>query len=280
MENKTAPQATLLDMIFDGRNKAYGAYLLRRLYHRHLSQALLMAVSLSTLLISLPVIGTKLFGEDDRAVVPETKPRLREMISVQLPKIEEKVEPVRQQEPASPKPAGKTIRNVTYKVEQDQLVRNEQIPTQEDLKTANASTVTSEGNGLGRIDDPMAGTGPGTGGTGEGAGTAPEKTEIFISVQDMPEFEGGMKKLMDFVGRNLRYPRAAQSQGVEGTVVTSFVVSPTGELTDISILKGLGYGTEEEVVRVLSKMPRWKPGIQNGRAVPVRMTLPIRLELK
>ena len=97
----------------------------------------------------------------------------------------------------------------------------------------------------------------------------------------MPEYEqGGQAGMNKFISKSLRFPRLAQEQGLEGTVIISFVVSPTGEITSIEVLRDFGGGAGEEAVRVISKMPKWKPGYQNNRPVPVRMTLPIRFTLQ
>lgn len=105
-------------------------------------------------------------------------------------------------------------------------------------------------------------------------------TEPFNFVEIMPEYEqGGQAGMLKFIYKHLRFPRAAQEQGLSGTVIVSFVVSPTGDITAIQVLQDFEGGAGEEAVRVISKMPRWKPGIQNQQAVPVRMTLPIRFKL-
>ncbi|WP_210487194.1 energy transducer TonB [Rufibacter aurantiacus] len=280
METNHAYAATLDDMIFEGRNKAYGAYVLRKLYNQHISQAVLYAIALSLVFFSAPFLVNKLFGKQAPARKVTENPTVC-MTYVEPPQLEE-VKETKPTAPAAPSPpTGPTVKNVTPKVVEDTRKVTDEIPTQEQLQTASSGLVTSEGNGDGNLNNPEIGSGTGTG-VGDGAGleTAPAAPEIFVRVEQMPEFAGGLPKLMEFIGKNLRYPRAAQASGIEGTVVVSFVVAATGDITDVQVLKGLGYGTEEEALRVVHKLPRWKPGYQNGRSVPVRMTLPIRLELK
>ncbi|AKQ46204.1 hypothetical protein TH63_12155 [Rufibacter radiotolerans] len=277
MEPNTAIAISLEDMIFEGRNKAYGAYVLRKIYHQHLSQALLYAIGFFVLLFSAPVIANLLAGKKNS--IQQSTGCTITMTRVVLPPVKE-VTPEKASEPAAAKATAPTVKNTTPKVVDNQTPVVDDIPTQEDLQKANSGLTTSQGDGETEIGNPLPGEGTGGGNsTGSGEPTA-AATQIFISAEHMPEFEGGMKKLMAYLGKNIRYPKAAQAQGVEGTVVLSFVVSVTGEINDVQVLKGLGYGTEEEAVRVVEKMPRWKPGSQNGRAVPVRMTLPIRLKLK
>ncbi|WP_161890113.1 energy transducer TonB [Pontibacter russatus] len=116
-------------------------------------------------------------------------------------------------------------------------------------------------------------------GLGTGTGDPAAPTE-FIHAEVMPEFTGGDDALFRYLGQNMRYPQAAQRAGIEGTVVVTFVVAPDGAITKAQVVKGLGYGTDEEALRVINNMPAWQPGRQNGRAVPVRYTIPIRFSLK
>ncbi len=103
--------------------------------------------------------------------------------------------------------------------------------------------------------------------------------DIFTVVENQPEFPGGMKGLGEFVEQNLKYPTAAQKAFVSGKVFISFIVTKAGDIADVKILKGMGFGTDEEAIRVVKQMPRWKPGTQNGHTVNVRYALPINFEL-
>ncbi|UOQ81063.1 energy transducer TonB [Hymenobacter sp. 5414T-23] len=91
----------------------------------------------------------------------------------------------------------------------------------------------------------------------------------------MPDFVGGQAALAKYLQRHLRYPASALRSSISGRVFVAFTVNSDGTIKDVEILKGLGYGTDEEATRVISAMPAWKPGRQNNRAVPVRYTLPI-----
>ncbi|WP_162303628.1 energy transducer TonB [Hymenobacter sediminis] len=104
---------------------------------------------------------------------------------------------------------------------------------------------------------------------------APAVTQPFIHAEVMPEFIGGQAALMKYLQRQLRYPSQALRNSIEGKVFISFTVNTDGTIQDVSVLKGLGYGTDEEAARVIRQMPAWKPGYQNQHAVPVRYTLPI-----
>ena len=102
---------------------------------------------------------------------------------------------------------------------------------------------------------------------------------IFTVVEKAPEFPGGAQAMYKFLGENIKYPEAAAKANVQGKVFLSFVVTSEGEIKNIQVLKGLGYGADAESVRVISKMPRWEPGMQSGRPVNVRYNLPIAYQL-
>jgi periplasmic protein TonB len=103
--------------------------------------------------------------------------------------------------------------------------------------------------------------------------------EIFTIVEDQPTPDGGMAAFYQFVQKNLKYPAQARRMGIEGKVFVQFVVDRDGSLTEVKAVKGIGAGCDEEAVRVISEAPKWKPGKQRGRAVKVRMILPITFKL-
>jgi len=104
--------------------------------------------------------------------------------------------------------------------------------------------------------------------------------KIYTVVEEQPEFPGGTKAMFKFLGENIKYPKAAADANVQGRVFLSFVVTETGEVQDIAILKGIGYGCDAEAVRVLSLFPKWEPAKQDGVPVNVRYNLPINFQLE
>ncbi len=104
--------------------------------------------------------------------------------------------------------------------------------------------------------------------------------EIFTVVENQPEFPGGMQALGNYLAENIRYPTAAQKANAEGRVFVSFIVTKTGEITDVNLLKGIGFGADEEAIRVVQNMPRWKPATQSGHVVNVKYNLPINFQLE
>lgn len=102
---------------------------------------------------------------------------------------------------------------------------------------------------------------------------------VFLVVEDMPEYPGGNEAMFKFLAENIKYPLLARESAVQGTVYISFVITEKGEVTDIKVIRGVGTGLDEEAVRVVKMMPRWKPGKQSGKEVRVQYTLPIRFSL-
>ena len=103
--------------------------------------------------------------------------------------------------------------------------------------------------------------------------------QVFLVVEEQAAFPGGPKAWTKFLRKNLKYPRQATRMGIEGKVFVQFVVDKDGSITEVKAIKGIGAGCDEEAVRVISSSPKWKPGKQRGRAVKVRMVLPITFKL-
>ena len=113
-------------------------------------------------------------------------------------------------------------------------------------------------------------------------GNAPEEEqadEVFSIVEEMPSFPGGNAKFNEFVSKNLKYPRKALKANVEGKVVVRFVVEEDGNISDVEVLKGIGYDCDEEAIRVLNNSPNWIPGKQRGRNVKVRVMVPLTFDI-
>ena len=103
--------------------------------------------------------------------------------------------------------------------------------------------------------------------------------EVFTIVEQAPEFPGGEKARSKFMTDHVKYPDSAINNNVQGTVYASFVVETDGSLTNIEIIKGIGYGCDEEVIRLIKVMPKWTPGEQKGKPVKVQFNLPIKFAL-
>ncbi|MCF0056724.1 M56 family metallopeptidase [Dyadobacter sp. CY356] len=107
-----------------------------------------------------------------------------------------------------------------------------------------------------------------------------EGKKIYTVVEQQPMFPGGIEEMYKFLGQKIRYPKAAVDAGATGRVFLSFVVTETGEIGEIQVLKGIGHGCDEEAVRVLSLFPKWEPAKQDGVPVNVRYNLPINFQME
>ena len=101
----------------------------------------------------------------------------------------------------------------------------------------------------------------------------------FIAVEQMPEFPGGQEGLVNYLVENLNYPEKAKAKKITGKVYVSFVVERDGSISNVKVLRDIGYGCGEEAVRVVKAMPHWKPGMQRGKNVRVQYTLPLNFQI-
>ena len=272
MKTLTTPDYSLDDIIFEGRHQAYGVYALRKAYPQHIKLATTYMFAAVALILVAARLGI-VFKPD--AVTDPLNGKIIEFETIIMPKTEDEVvenpvvKPVPKVVNSTP-----TKRFVTTTIVPDAAQVKEAIPNQTDFTAAEPGLEDA----LGKSDvEPLVSAADITG--GETGLVGDNTTEIRDFVENMPEFPGGMKQLYDFIRRTLRYPAEAQRQGLEGTVVVSFVVGKTGEISDIKVMKDFGGGSAEEAVRVIKSMKPWQPGRQNGQPVPVRFTLPLRFSL-
>ena len=106
-----------------------------------------------------------------------------------------------------------------------------------------------------------------------------ENQKVFDTVEQMPEYPGGMPALIEFLQTNMKYPEDAQKQKVEGRVMVMFVVEKDGSITDVKVARNVFPSLDEEAVRVVNAMPKWTPGKEKGKPVRVQYTLPISFRL-
>ncbi|MEG1564497.1 MAG: TonB family protein [Bacteroides sp.] len=107
----------------------------------------------------------------------------------------------------------------------------------------------------------------------------PEEQTIFEVVEQMPEFPGGTAALMKFLGKNINYPNIAQENGTQGRVIVQFVVNKDGSVVDAKVVKSVDPYLDKEALRVIGTMPKWKPGMQRGKPVRVKYTVPVTFKL-
>ena len=158
------------------------------------------------------------------------------------------------------------MKYVAPKVTKEEVVE-EEIPTIEEIKKVEISTETTEGPETVVFEEPVK----------EVVDNGDD--QIYTVVEQQPEFPGGMEAMMKFIQKNMKYPAQARRMGTEGRVFIGFVVNLDGKITDVTPIKGISIDCDKEAARVITMMPPWKPGKQNGRAVRVRFVLPVNFKL-
>lgn len=262
-----------IDVVFSGRNQAYGAYELRKNNNRTIARSMLFGAAFFILVMSAPLISRYLNGDDTELSTP-TPDLHTDVVLITPPAIDESVPPPSVVEP--PKPRTDQVRFVPPRVVPASQVVDE-IPTVDDLQVADPGPETVKGDPGAEvvIDQPV-----GTSTTAHAATIEDEQVYGMVSIEQMPEFPGGLSKFYSYISKNYNYPAAAREQGVSGRVIVSFIVEKDGSLTDIKVLRDMGLGTGEEAMRLLKKSSKWRAGVQNGRNVRVQYTLPIILNLE
>lgn len=252
-----------LDIVFEGRNKIYGAYQLRKENKSTTIKALIIGAFLFSLAVAIPLIINLLPNSKDKVVNMDVK-----ITTVKLPP--KKVEPIKPNLPPPPPPAPKVdqvkfVKPVVAKTEEV----TEEPPKIVEMKDKNVGKETIKGNPDAVLTVEPVGTGT--------AAVVEEDNKVYntAGIEVKPEFPGGIEKFYKFVGNNYRAP---EEEGLKGKVYVTFVVEKDGSLTDIKVLRDIGYGTGAEAIRVLKKCPRWQPGEQNGKKVRVLYSLPITIQ--
>ena len=267
-----AMNESLNDIVFENRNKLYGAYVLRREYGGNIQRATIIGVGIFLLMFLLPELYARLTptpDKDDIVFEVEFSPE-----HIKMAEKEKITPPVAE----TPPPPVKTVRSRIYEVLPDEKVPVETPPpTVEMLQDAQTGQETTEGVAITDLVIPPAET------VGSGKGNAvevkPEEEKTLLFAEQQPEFFGGREAFASFLQKNLKYPRAAAQAGVQGKVFVEFTVGADGNIENARTIKGIGFGCDEEALRVINLMPNWKPGKQSGRPVRVRFTLPIAFQL-
>lgn len=252
------------DIVFANRNKAYGAYTLRRDYDKRM-----VIIMLSVTGIIGAVYGVHSYIKNlPEEVVVEKKVDLSNM-AIPAPPEDEELPPPPKEE--LPPPQERTVAfppPVIVDIEVD-----EEIKTQEQMEDTKASTKTVESDN----ETWSTETGP--------AEEKPEviekkEEEILEFVEEDATFNGGPAAMQQWIAKNVVYPQSAIELGEQGKVYVSFVVEPDGTISNVQVERGISEDLDREAKRVVRAMPRWKPGKNNGRAVRARCRLPISFNLQ
>jgi protein TonB len=276
MNTATISGNDFLDILFNGRNKDYGAYELRRKYDRRVRNAIIGTASVALLAVGGYALSNRLSVTErhtlSRPVVDVVK--LRELTT------ETKMPPPPALPSSTPPPAKPTVKFLPPVIARNDEVRPEDVPPRmSELENKSVGVTTAAGSEDG-IDVSLI---PETG-SGDALITATterdDRDRIFSFVEIPPSFPGGEEALARYLGKNTRYPNIAAENGIEGVVVVQFVVDYEGNVKDVKVLTAAkGGGLEEEASRVIKSMPKWKPGKQNGRYVSVLYSIPVNFRL-
>lgn len=271
MDTHTINHADYLDVIFYNRNKNYGGYQLRRTYADRMGKAV------GTLfgILAAGVLTAMLYGPkaDANAGIISCP-----MGPIELTKFTEvNLTPPAPPEVKQPKPEIVKVKTNAFTVPvvtKDPIEPTQQMSTITDLKTGEPGIGNEAGN-----------AGTGTGKIGDGSGNDKGNGGPVVSLPEpprkiaeiMPAYNGDMQQ---YLANNVRYPEQARNAGIEGRVIVEFVIDEEGRVTMVHVVRGIGGGCDEEALRVVSAMPKWTPGKQNGRAVKVFFSLAVKFVLQ
>ena len=267
MDLTTLLQADYLDILYDNRNKSYGGYELRKHYNQRLGKAgAFLALSVGLLIWLSFFIAHQ--APAVRTYTTVVAPKLID-ITPPPPKIIPKV--IRETTPPPPPAHVKTTLFTQPVIDPTDHVPDDKLMTENKrIGDAHPGLTVAEGDSL------DAGV-VAVKGNGTGVVTQPKSNEPVRYVPQMPQFAGDMDA---YIGSHLKYPDAARETNISGTALIEFVVNEDGSVSNASIVRNPGGGCGEEALRMVRSMPKWKPGKQNGVAVKVLFTLPIRFVLQ
>ena len=267
------------DLVFEGRNQAYGAYRLRRNTPSRNVKSIVIIIALA-LLVVLFFFLKKAY--DDYQAAHVANEQVTELSTVKQEKKKAEVKRKIEVEPKKEevKEVKSSIKFTAPVIKKDNEVKpEEEMKTQEELMQTNTAIGAldvkgnSDNGAVLQVAQRVA---------DEPVKQAPPEVEnkVFDVVEQMPSFPGGEGALMKYLSENIKYPVVAQENGVQGRVVVSFVVEKDGSITDVKVARSVDPSLDREATRVVKSMPHWIPGKQNGSAVRVKYNVPVSFRLQ
>ncbi|MBC7606494.1 MAG: energy transducer TonB [Burkholderiales bacterium] len=250
-----------LDIVFEGRNKSYGAYELRKENSVTSTKAFIFGALVFAFLVSIPMLANLIPDSSENDANLDKK-----IVTIKLPPKEKPKEDLPPPPPPPPKvDQVKFVKPVVAKAEE--VV--EEPPKIKEIVDKKLGAETIKGDPDAELTVEPVGNGP--------KDVVEEDNNIYntAGIEVKPDFPGGIDKFYKYVGKNYQVP---EEDGLKGKVFVSFVVEKDGSLTDIKVIRDIGYGTGKEAIRVLKSCPRWNPGEQNGKKVRVLYSLPINIQ--
>ncbi|MBM6991805.1 MAG: energy transducer TonB [Prevotella sp.] len=270
-----------VDLIFEGRNKEYGAYKLRRNTPKRNIYSIVVIALFAALFIGVYVAKS---AYDQYQAAHQKNEQVTELSALNQPKKQAKVERKQIQIPEKKQEVVKEVKS-SIKFTAPVIKKDNQVKPEDEMKTQQELMQTT--TAIGALDV------KGNSENGEvlkvtqrvaDEPVKPDKPEVenkvFDVVEQMPSFPGGNSALMQYLSNNIKYPVVAQENGVQGRVVVSFVVERDGSITDVRVVRSVDPSLDREATRVVKAMPNWIPGKQNGSAVRVKYNVPVSFRLQ
>ncbi len=260
------------EVVFEQRNKLYGAYAIRKAYPNHVNYSMIFTLAPMMLLTVGSICWNYIHPLPIMPVM--TKPT----VIKEIPDDKEiTVSRLQLIMPVIPE-----VANPFYKIVKKELAKPIEIIKKPEIKPIELSTLLPT-TGTSILPVPFGAIGGSTGGAATGTGTGGQGgiqgTATWVDVAAiMPEFPGGAEAMNRFIRDHINYPKVALENGITGKVVVSFVIHTDGSIEVTNLLKGIGFGCDDEALRVIREMPNWTPGSQDGNYVPVRLVLPINFQ--
>ncbi|MDD3039347.1 energy transducer TonB [Bacteroides sp.] len=259
-------------LIFEGKNQAYGAYKMRENSTKRHNIAMLIVLVIALVGFTIPTL-VKLATPKQKEVMTE----VTTLSKLEAPEV--KQEEVKKVVPVAPPPQAvkSSIKFTTPKIKKDsEIDETNEIKSQEELLSTNVAISIADVKG----NDEVHGADISDLKQIVVQGTPEPDNTVFEAVEQMPSFPGGNQELMAYLGKNIKYPTIAQEQGTQGRVIIQFVVERDGSITDVHVARGVDPYLDKEAIRVIKGMPKWLPGKQNGKAVRVKFTVPVLFKLQ
>lgn len=258
------------ELIFKGKNKAYGAYKMRGESAKRHNLAMLIVLVIALVGFSIPTL-IKLATPKQKEEMTEVT-ALSQLEEPEVPDEMKKVQPV-----APPPPALKSSIKFTAPV----IKKDSEVNDDDEIKSQEELTQTKVSISIADVKGNDEANGKDIADLKQVVTQAPvEEEKVFDMVEQMPTFPGGQAELLSFIGKNLKYPTIAQENGTQGRVICQFIVGKDGTVRDVQVVKSLDPYCDKEAIRVIRSMPRWIPGKQNGKPVTVKYTVPITFRLQ
>lgn len=264
------------DLVFEGRNQAYGAYKLRKgTSKRNLWSIIIVLIAA---VVTFSAIAIKNVIEANKKVAMTTGVELSKIETKKQAKVEKKA-PVKVEQEKVVEKVKSSVKFTAPVIKKDSEVKpEEEMKTQEDLQKTNtaigAFDVKGNDDAFGTVlkaQEQIAQPEP---------PKKEEENKVFDVVEEQPSFPGGQGALMQYLNDNIKYPVVAAENGIQGRVIVQFVVSKTGAISGAKVVRSVDPSLDREALRVVNSMPAWTPGRQNGNSVNVRYTLPVTFRLQ